>query len=92
MGGPPSHTSVINKNIREDFTGDPVVKNPSANAGDPGLIPGLGRSHVPQGNQARVHGNDLAHMSQLPKSQHLEPLLCSKRSHRNEKPSHRSEE
>ena len=29
-----------------DFPGGPVVKNPPANAGDMGLIPGLGRSHV----------------------------------------------
>ena len=27
--------------------GDSVVKNPPANAGDMGLIPGLGRSHMP---------------------------------------------
>ena len=34
------------------FLGSSVVKNPPANAGDTGLIPDLGRSHVPQGNQA----------------------------------------
>ena len=33
-----------------DFLGGAVVKNPSANAGDMGSIPGLGRSHVPQSN------------------------------------------
>ena len=33
-----------------DFPGGPVIKYPPANAGDMGLIPGLGRSHVPQGN------------------------------------------
>lgn len=27
------------------FTGDPVVKNPPADAGDMGLIPRSGRSH-----------------------------------------------
>ena len=27
-----------------------VVKNPPANAGDTGLIPGPGRSHMPQSN------------------------------------------
>ena len=32
-----------------DFPGGPVVKNLSANAGDMGSIPGLGRSHMPQG-------------------------------------------
>ena len=36
-----------------DFPGDSVVKNPPANAGDMGLIPGLGRS--PGGG----HGNPL---------------------------------
>ena len=30
-----------------DFPGDAVVKNPPANAGDAGLIPDLGRSHMP---------------------------------------------
>ena len=29
-----------------DFPGGPVVKNPPANAGDRGSIPGLGRSHM----------------------------------------------
>ena len=33
-----------------DFPGGAVVKNPSANAGDPGLSPGPGRSHMPQSN------------------------------------------
>ena len=32
------------------FPDGTVVKNPSANAGDTGSIPGLGRSHVPQSN------------------------------------------
>ena len=30
--------------LSKGFPGSSVVKNPSANAGDPGLIPGLGRS------------------------------------------------
>ena len=33
-----------------DFPGGPVVKNPPANAGDAGSIPGPGRSHMPRGN------------------------------------------
>ena len=33
-----------------DFTGGTVVKNPPANAGDTGLSPGPGRSHMPQSN------------------------------------------
>ena len=32
------------------FLGGPVVKNLPANAGDMGLIPGLGRFHMPWGN------------------------------------------
>ena len=31
-----------------DFCGDPVIKNVPANSGDMGLIPGLGRFHMPQ--------------------------------------------
>ena len=38
----------------EDFRGGSVVKNPPANAGDMGLSPGLGRSHMLQSNEARV--------------------------------------
>ena len=33
-----------------DFPGGPVIKNPPANAGHTGSIPGPGRSHMPQGN------------------------------------------
>ena len=33
-----------------DFPGGPVVKNPAANVGNMGSIPGLGRSHMLQGN------------------------------------------
>ena len=33
-------------NCLEDFLGGPVVKNPSASAGDMGSIPGLGRFHM----------------------------------------------
>ena len=32
----------------QDFPGGAVVKNLSANAGDTGSIPGLGKSHMPQ--------------------------------------------
>ena len=61
-----------------------VVKNPPANAGDTGSSPGPGRSHMPQSNWA--------HVPQLLKPARLEPVLCNKRSHRNEKPAHRNEE
>ena len=33
-----------------DFPGGAVVKNPPANAGDMGLSPGLGRSHMLRSN------------------------------------------
>ena len=39
------------KNIMlRDFPGGAVVKNPPANAGDTGSIPGPGRSHMPWSN------------------------------------------
>ena len=39
-----------------------------------------------------VHHNYWAHMPQLLKPVCLEPMLCNKRSHRNEKPMHRNKE
>ena len=38
------------KNQDTEFPGGPVVGNPPANAGYVGLIPGLGRFHMPPGN------------------------------------------
>ena len=38
------------KELDEGFPGGRVVKNPPANAGDTGSIPGLGRSHMPRNN------------------------------------------
>ena len=38
----------------EGFPGGAVVKNPPANAGYMDLIPGRGRSHMPQSNEARA--------------------------------------
>ena len=32
------------------FPGDSVIKNPPANAGEMGLTPDLGRSHMPRSN------------------------------------------
>ena len=43
---------VKNKKQNRGFPGGPGVKNPPANAGDTGSIPGLGRSHMPRGNKA----------------------------------------
>ena len=37
-----------------DFPGGTVVKNPPANAGDTGSIPGPGRSHMPRSKKARA--------------------------------------
>ena len=48
------HPSSSQNSSAGGFPGGPVVKNPSANAGHTGLIPGLGRSHMSQGNSARV--------------------------------------
>ena len=38
------------KSKSRDFPGGPVVKNPSASAGDMGSVLGPGRFHVLQGN------------------------------------------
>ena len=38
------------KSKGRDFPGGAMVKNPPANAGDTGLIPGPGRSHMPRSN------------------------------------------
>ena len=41
---------IIQKHKFKDFPGGAVVENLPANAGDRGLIPGPGRSHMPQSN------------------------------------------
>ena len=41
---------VPSKTCLQDFHGSSVVNNLPANAGDPGLTPGLGRSHMVWGN------------------------------------------
>ena len=61
----------------QDFPCSSVVKNPRASAGGMRLSPGLGRSHVPQSNQA--------HVPQLLSLRALQ----QQRSHRHEKPTHR---
>ena len=45
-----NHKLLKSKSIHRDFPGGSVVKNPPANAGDTGSIPGPGRSHMPQSN------------------------------------------
>ena len=67
-----------------DLPGGPVIRNPPADAGDMGWIPGLGRSHVPWGNKIQA--------PQLLKPALLDFVLHNKRSHRNEKPTHHSED
>ena len=78
------------------FPGGAVVKNPPANAGDMGLSPGPGRSHMPWNNEARVPQllslGSRACVPQLLKPTRLDPELCNKRSHRNEKPMHCNKE
>ena len=79
--------TTLGKNIKkkkEGLPGGAVVKNPPANAGDLGLSPGPGRSHMLRSNQA--------HVPQLLKPVCLEPVLHNKRSHRNEKPVHHNKE
>ena len=83
------------KKVAWDFLGSIVVKNPPANAGDMGSIPGLGGPHMWQ--------NNLACAPQLPSlcSKAWEPQLLKppcpracvpQRSHHNEKPAHHNEE
>ena len=45
---------LANKEKVMDFPGGAVLKNPPANAGDTGSIPGPGRSHMPWNNQAHA--------------------------------------
>ena len=55
------YTPIQNKKLKKK------KKNPAANAGDTGLIPGLGRFYMLPDNQA--------HVSQLLKPMCLEPML-----------------
>ena len=45
------------KGTMRDSPGGSVVKNPTAKAGDMGLIPDLGRSHMLRSNEAVMHHN-----------------------------------
>ena len=45
---------LVKEGMRRDFPACAVVKNPAANAGDMGSIPGPGRSRMPRSHQARV--------------------------------------
>ena len=67
-------------NIKEFRTSPsgPVVKNPPANAGDMGSIPGPGRFHMPWGSKARTQLLSLC--SQAHKSQALSSLSSTRES------------
>ena len=93
----PKSSTLGTKNLELlDFPGGTVDKNLPANTGDTGLIPGPGRSHVPQRNQAhapqRMSLCSRARKPQPLKSEHLEPVLGDKRSHFNENHSHGNKE
>ena len=44
----------VNRFPAGDFPHGPAVKNPAANAGDTGSIPGRGRCHLPRRSEARA--------------------------------------
>ena len=73
-----------------------MVGNTPADAGDMGSSPGMGRSHIPRSNKVRAPQllslRSRAREPQLLKRARLEPVLCNKRSHHNEKPAHHNEE
>ena len=52
MPGKEEHLSAV-KTLMRGFPRGSTVKNQTANAGDPGLIPGLGRSHMVQKAQGK---------------------------------------
>ena len=78
------------------FPGGTVVKNPPTNAGDTGLIPGLGRPPhaAEQGSLCATTTESVLYSLQATTAEpvHLEPMVRNKRSHRNEKPVPRNEE
>ena len=84
------------KNALWGFPGGAVVGSLPANAGDAGSSPGLGRSHMPWSNWARAPQllslRSRACKPQLLRPACLEPMLRSRRGHRDEEPTHRGEE
>ena len=96
--------ALLRQEAREGFPGGAVVKNQPANAGDTGLSPSPGRSHMLRSNEVRIP-QLLSLRSRARRPQLLSPRAtttearvpraqCSvtKRSHRNEKPAHHNEE
>ena len=69
------HANENQKKAGVGFPGGAVVKDPPANAGDTGLSPSLGRSHMPRSNKARVP------QLQSLRSRACEPQLLEPASH-----------
>ena len=79
---PKIHKTFESRIWHRDFPGGPVVKNLPAKAGDMGSIPGPGRFHMPQSNEAVCHNYQSLCALKL--------MLFTKRSHHNEKPAHQN--
>ena len=81
---------VVRNSTCKGIPGGSVVKNLLATAGGMGLIPGLGRSHMPQSKSAcaaqLLSLCSRAQEPQLLSPRALEPMLCDRKSHHNEKP------
>ena len=81
---------------RIGFPGGAVFENLPANAGDTGSSPGPGGSHMTQSSWACVPQlpslNSGAREPQLLRPTCLQPVLCNKRSHRDEKPAHQNKD
>ena len=64
------------KKDNSDFPGGAMDKNLPANAGDTGLLAGLGRFHRPQSNEAHMP-QVLSPRSRACKPQLLSPMSCN---------------
>ena len=81
------YNKIYYKTTVVDFPGSAVDKNL------PDSIPGPGRFHVPWSNYPMCHNHKPllgVHKPLLPQPMLLEPVLCNKIGHRNEKPTHSS--
>ena len=84
-------TTVAEKQPVRDFPGGPVVKNPPVNAEETRVWSLVWEDPTCQGGTKPMHGNHWAWQPQRWKPT-LEPVLCNKRSHCNEKPEHPTRE
>ena len=85
----------IRKLYHWDFPSGPVVKNPPANSGNTGSIPGSRRSHMPGTNEPcvpRLSPFSIALKPQVLKPACLVPSLCNRRHHCNERLTHLNKE